>query len=419
MPAPSVAWRLGATAMSTTAARHQVQETLPDYAQAYYVSLIAEFRSLAPTSDDPKTREQAEGLTRLESPTWQDVATLERLLLRLLTEEPLRRRAWLVRDRYRAIAGEEQYARYEQSQPPDAAQGPVEALREDLEALLGEIHYLYCMRSQQESLRAHVSARVGRLTAMVTAMAMVLLLAGLIEDYYQHHKKHPPASSASRTTAAADRNTNGGARPSASPGAVPGSTTGTGGGSPANSAKLATAGSTPLTGTAPENHPPAAPEDKASPASHGNTDFFDPMPLLVFILLFGALGGFVSVYRRVQSLAEPSRDTAGHRTPMLSLIELEHGRRSIMLAPVFGAVFAVVLYLVLAAGFLKGALFPQFTALPSDPKQGVTFIDFFNASSPVGLEDVARVLVWSFLAGFAERLVPDTLDRLTNQKEKQ
>lgn len=57
-------------------------------------------------------------------------------------------------------------------------------------------------------------------------------------------------------------------------------------------------------------------------------------------------------------------------------------------------------YLIIAAGFIKGDLFPAlnpFTALP------------------VQASDWAKLLVMAFLAGWAERLVPDALDRLVAQ----
>jgi hypothetical protein len=38
-----------------------------------------------------------------------------------------------------------------------------------------------------------------------------------------------------------------------------------------------------------------------------------------------------------------------------------------------------------------------------------------NNFGPGGVADYAKIIVWSFVAGFAERFVPDFLDRLVNQ----
>jgi hypothetical protein len=43
--------------------------------------------------------------------------------------------------------------------------------------------------------------------------------------------------------------------------------------------------------------------------------------------------------------------------------------------------------------------------------------NFFLETAPKSGKDFALLLIWSFIAGFAERLVPDTLMRLVNQKK--
>ena len=43
--------------------------------------------------------------------------------------------------------------------------------------------------------------------------------------------------------------------------------------------------------------------------------------------------------------------------------------------------------------------------------------DAAPGSRPSAASDVAKLIVWSFLAGFAERLVPDALDRIVSQSQ--
>src|SRR4029078_4561252 len=77
---------------------------------------------------------------------------------------------------------------------------------------------------------------------------------------------------------------------------------------------------------------------------------------------------------------------------------IESSRTAIILQSMFtGAAFALVLWLMFLGGLLSGELFPKEIAGP--------------LTSPIP-KDLAKLLVWSFIAGFAERFVPDLLDKL-------
>jgi hypothetical protein len=130
------------------------------------------------------------------------------------------------------------------------------------------------------------------------------------------------------------------------------------------------------------------------------------VPTLPIVLAAGMLGAFVSLQRRVQSMSN-----AGD--PVMSIFELNHGRVSIYLSPIVGAVFALILYLLFIGKFLEGAIFPTMTSAGGPFSLGMTLHDFTQATGPTAGTEYAKLLVWSFVAGFAEALVPDTLDRLT------
>jgi hypothetical protein len=115
------------------------------------------------------------------------------------------------------------------------------------------------------------------------------------------------------------------------------------------------------------------------------------------------MGGLISMLRRMQSISNEAERLS-------SLVEMKAGKVGVLLqAPISGAIFANVLFWMFVAGLLKGDLFPEFsmdkgassTALLETPL--ANSIQFF------------KVLAWSFIAGFAERFVPDILDRVATK----
>jgi hypothetical protein len=114
---------------------------------------------------------------------------------------------------------------------------------------------------------------------------------------------------------------------------------------------------------------------------------------LVAVVLFGCLGAYLSIQRRLQQTSDGGDPVIA----ILGLIEFHSIKQFPLIA---GGLFAIVLYFVLAAGFMQGTLFPELV-------RGV----------PNGMTQWAKLFIWAFLAGFAERLVPDTLDRLVNQAQ--
>jgi len=74
--------------------------------------------------------------------------------------------------------------------------------------------------------------------------------------------------------------------------------------------------------------------------------------------------------------------------------------RSLWIVPVTGLVFAIVLSLIFVGGVVTGPLFPEMD------------------KGMINSTNVSRFLVWSFIAGFAERLMPDVIDRLAENAKK-
>lgn len=138
-----------------------------------------------------------------------------------------------------------------------------------------------------------------------------------------------------------------------------------------------------------------------------------PLPAVLFA---GAMGGFVSVQRRIQSVTD-------HGESLVGLIELSglSTPLSSLWAPISGAIFAIVLYAMFAGGLVSGEVFP--TIHPEGISSGIFLQLFCSACGPVGIANAAKVVLWCFVAGFAERFVPDAIARFvskvnTNKKDQ-
>jgi hypothetical protein len=112
----------------------------------------------------------------------------------------------------------------------------------------------------------------------------------------------------------------------------------------------------------------------------------------------GLLGGFVSIQQRLKTFGR---------------VELELLSRSwfqIILIPVYGGIFALVLYVGLLSEIVKGQLFPTFSITPfHSPPTTDDVRDFFSKTYPSSGADLAKLLFWCFVAGFSERFIPQIL----------
>lgn len=132
--------------------------------------------------------------------------------------------------------------------------------------------------------------------------------------------------------------------------------------------------------------------------------------ILTAVMLAGVLGSFVSALNRIYSF----RDIFPHQRyqDMLKEANVYLVVYSVI-PPMVGAIAAVALYLVFAGGLINGSFFPTFNCGLGEGKCN-TFAAFVSHWKPAQSVDFAKAIVWGFLAGFSERLVPDILNKITN-----
>ncbi len=129
--------------------------------------------------------------------------------------------------------------------------------------------------------------------------------------------------------------------------------------------------------------------------------------LIYYVFLAGLIGGFVSIQQRLPTIE------------LKELQELSHSWLSILLIPINGGIFAIVLMLVFLAGILEGSLFPKFTHTEINSQYVVdSFLTWLSMTFPTSGPDIAKLFFWSFVAGFSERFVPQIIRKTSDSANK-
>ena len=138
-------------------------------------------------------------------------------------------------------------------------------------------------------------------------------------------------------------------------------------------------------------------------AAYFTLQYTDHQATLPIVLLFGALGSFISQQRRLKEMSDEDFELFNFSTIYK------------WLSPVGGAVLAGILYLMFIGDLLAGDIFPSFLAPKTEGKPPVNGIKvIFEIGSPIP-GDYAKLLFWSFVAGYSERFVTDILGRFETQ----
>lgn len=396
--------------LSQPVAEDCFQSLVPDYALLFFDHLYSEYLTLRSGIEDQQLLDLLDAIyeKRLKCQlSWSNIYTFD---LALIDERPLEnlvRKAYDARAKYRSIAGQKEFDEYTASKPPDLtsiliapntqpsepaepaefaspplALEPPEpepnqpppsgeiiqrVLRADIRYLLSKFYLYYAMLPMREHYREELTTRAVRMTKWILALIVALIVVNfggiLVLETFSRYGD--------------------------------------------------------LTG--------------AFGLTVGSVAFA------------GIVGGCVSMLQRIQSA--PSEGDA-----LFNLASLTVGWRGLSLSPLYGGIFASLLFILFAAGILQGSIFPKIatatnnetaaispaapfaataapaptasptslggavptpTPLTDTQKIGILQIkDFLKETGPKDGVSFALLIIWSFIAGFAERLVPDTLNRL-------
>lgn len=131
--------------------------------------------------------------------------------------------------------------------------------------------------------------------------------------------------------------------------------------------------------------------------------------LMISWLVFecGIIGGFVSIQQRLKDIE------------LEELKLLSESWATILVIPLYGGIFALVLYVLFLSGLIEGHLFPHFYIPDFGDKPSTDNIKaFLTETYPSQGSDLAKLIFWSFVAGFSERFVPQVIHRVVNTGDK-
>jgi hypothetical protein len=297
-------------------------DSLNAYGRSFFKMMALDYRSIV-NPQPSAIREQLDALVdKPGAPTnWDDVYALERGLLVVMPEMPLRARVPMLRSEFENASTSEEYQDYLKTTPPDPQNAPVEKLRADALALIDQIQLRMITTPFFESLRRALLLQLVVCTALYFVLAFILLLVlgGHGDD----------------TTSAA-----------------------------------------------------IAPQ-------------YSYHLLLAFFC--GIFGGAVSTIQRIQAM--PTNSSA-----LTNVTALQGVHIALVSSPLIGGVSAGLLFFLCAGGELPSSIFPSIANWSTTPAYDLHVFSDFGAEKAI---DAAKLVVWSFIAGFSERFIPDTVSRFT------
>lgn len=135
--------------------------------------------------------------------------------------------------------------------------------------------------------------------------------------------------------------------------------------------------------------------------------------LLILVTMSGMLGAFFSALMRLYNVDQLSVALV---TPTIRNLEGRYLLMYSLVPVVVGGVAAVVLYIAFMSGLVAGDIFPEMDC--DDGMKCNRLYEVVKNYGPQSAANYGKALLWSFIAGFSERFVPDTLQSLVAKSQK-
>lgn len=153
---------------------------LPEYGKLLFDHLSAEYAQVIAQNISASEREEIERIKAKRTENclgWKDIYLFEQILLRHLGIEEMKRKIKTLRARFRNIAGAKDYDVYIASKPPDLETETNDApLRQDCQFLLNEFFLRYSLLSAREHMR-------NNLLKIAALLAVITIVVGTVVAY--------------------------------------------------------------------------------------------------------------------------------------------------------------------------------------------------------------------------------------------
>lgn len=126
------------------------------------------------------------------------------------------------------------------------------------------------------------------------------------------------------------------------------------------------------------------------------------VPELVFIA--GNIGGYVGIHRNLNNLSD------------VEVSQLSSSWLGLIVPSFIGGILASVLYLLFISGIISGELFPKIVedTVEEGNLKPNSFVVIFHQHAD-GATEYAKLLFWSFVAGFNQKYVVDIIESIKSR----